>query len=146
MALSTTAETAYGTLLKMCSDASATSPTTIAEVADLNWGVQAQIEDATTHSTSTPWRVKVPTLLSFGPVEFMVNWSPTAATHGDATGILAVFAARSERTYQIWETDSGTTKIQFNAVIANIKMPRGIAALRKGSITLEGTGTVDFSV
>lgn len=146
MALSTTAEPAYGTLLKLCSDASAASPTTIAEVKDVNWNLDAQIEDATTHSTSTPWRVKVATLLNFGSVEFMVNWVPTGATHGDATGILYVFANRLERTYQIVETDSGDTTIQFNAVVQAIKMGRPVASLRSGNITLAGTGAPDFSV
>ena len=146
MALSTTAEPAYGTLLKLCSDANATSPTTIAEVKDVNWNLDAQIEDATTHSTSTPWRVKVATLLNFGSVEFMVNWVPTGATHGDATGILYVFANRLERTYQIVETDSGDTTIQFNAVVQAIKTGRPVASLRSGNITLAGTGTPDFSV
>lgn len=145
MALSTTAEPAYGTLLKLCSDASATSPTTIAEVKDINWNLDAQIEDATTHSTATPWRVKVATLLNFGSVEFMVNWVPTGATHGDATGILAVYAARAERTYQIVESDSGQTVIEFNALVQAIKMGRPVAGLRSGNITLAGTGSADFS-
>ena len=60
MALSTTAEPAFGTLLKLCTDANGTSPTTIAEVKDLNINLDAQIEDATTHSTSVPWRVAMP--------------------------------------------------------------------------------------
>lgn len=145
MALSTTAEPAYGTLLKLCSDANGTSPTTIAEVKDVNWNLSAQVEDATTHSTATPWRVKVATLLNMGGCEFMVNWVPTAATHDDATGILYVFAQRAERTYQIVETDSGDTTIEFNAIVAAIKMGRPLAGLRSGNVTLEGTGAPDFS-
>jgi hypothetical protein len=146
MSLSTTAETAFGTLLKICSDASATSPTTIAEVRDFTWGVNARVEESTSHSTATPWVTKVPTLLSFGPVEFMVNWTPTAATQNDTTGLLYVMKQRAERTYQIVETDSGTTTVQFNAVIASIKQSRPVGGLRTGSITLDGTGLPDFSV
>lgn len=144
MALSTTAEPAFGTLLKLCTDANGTSPTTIAEVKDVNMNLDAQIEDATTHSTSVPWRVKVATLLNMGTVEFMVNWVPTAATHNGTAGILYVFAQREERTYQLVETDAGSTTYEFNAIVQAIKMGRPTAGLRSGNVTLAGTGEPDF--
>ena len=97
MSLSTLAEPAFGTDLNLCSDASATSPTTIASVRDINWTLSAQIEDSTTHDTASPYRTKVATLLNFGSVELMTNWVPTNATHGDVTGILAVWAALPSR-------------------------------------------------
>lgn len=146
MALSTLAEPAFGTSLMLCTDASATSPTEIASVKDINFTLSAQIEDSTTHDTAQPYRTKVSTLLNVGGVEAMVNWVPLNPTHNDATGILAVWAARAERTYQIVETDSATTTIQFNALVASIKMGRPVAGLRSGNVTLEGTGVPDFDV
>lgn len=145
MALSTNAEPAFGTALMLCTDASATSPTEIAEVKDINFTLSAQIEDASTHYLSNAYRTKVATLLNVGPVEAMVNWVPLNATHDDATGILSVYAARAERTYQIIESNAGLTKIQFNALVASIKMGRPVAGLRSGSVTWEGSGIPDFS-
>lgn len=55
-------------------------------------------------------------------------------------------SARAERTYQIVETDSGDTTLQFNAIVASIKQGRPLAGLRTGSVTLEGTGVPDFSI
>lgn len=144
MALSTLAEPAFGTLFNMCTDASGTSPATVAEVKDMNFTVSTQIEESTTHSTGTPWRTRVATLNDIGGVEVMVNWVPTDATHNASTGVLAVQVARAERTYQIVETDSGTTTIEFNAVIQSIKMGRPFAGLRSGNISLMGTGVPDF--
>ena len=144
MALSTTAEPAFGTLLKLCTDANGTSPTTIAEVKDINMNLDAQIEDATTHSNSVPWRVKVATLLNMGTVEFMVNWVPTAASHNGTAGILYVFTQREERTYQLVDTDAGETTYEFNAIVQAIKMGRPTASLRSGNVTLAGTGQPDF--
>jgi predicted secreted protein len=144
MALSTTAEPAFGTLLKMCADANGTSPTTVAEVKDINFNLDAQIEDATTHSTAVPWRVKVATLLNMGSVEFMVNWVPTAATHDGITGVLYVFAQRAERTWQLVETDAGSTTYEYQAIVQGIKMGRPTAGLRSGNVTLAGTGQPDF--
>jgi hypothetical protein len=146
MALSTLAEPAFGTDLNLCIDANGTSPSTIASVRDINFTLSAQIEDSTTHDTASPYRTKVATLLNVGPIEAMVNWVPTDATHNGTTGILAVWQARAERTYQLVETDSGTTTYEWNAIVASIKMGRPVAGLRSGSVTWEGTGVPDFDV
>lgn len=146
MALSTLAEPAFGTALMLCSDASATSPTEIASVKDINLTVSVQIEDSSTHDLAAAWRTKVATLLNMGPIEAMVNWVPLNATHNDATGILFVMTSRLERTYQVVETDSATTTIQYNALVASLKLGRTVAGLRSGSITFEGTGVPDFDI
>jgi hypothetical protein len=142
--LSTLAEPAFGTLFNLCSDANGSSPTTVAEVADMNFTVSTQIEESTTHSTGTPWRTRVATLNDIGGIEVMIRWVPKDATHDDQTGLLAVQIARAERTYQIVETDASATTIEFNAIIQSLKMGRPFAGLRSANCSLMGSGVPDF--
>lgn len=144
MALSTTAEPAYGTLFNMCSDPSGGSPVTIGEVKDINFSLSSQIEDSTTHSTSIPVRTKVVTLLNVGPVEVMINWVPTDPSHNGTTGLYFVWRGREERSYQIEETDAGGTTLQWNGLISGIKQGRPVAGLRSANVSFEGTGDIDF--
>jgi len=144
MAQSTNAEAAFGTELNLCVDASGTSPGLIAGIRDLNWTVSAQIEDTSAHDIAQPWRTKIVTLRNMGPVEIMVNWAPLDPSHNPTAGLMYVFKEGLERTYTIEETDDSDTTIEFNALVANIKGSRGVAAVRTGSITFEGTGVPDF--
>ena len=142
MALSTNAQPSAGTLLKICSDANGTSPTTIAEIRDIDLNLMSQVEDVTTQ-TASGHRCKIITLKD-KKVTALVNFLPNTATHSDASGLHYVWDNRLERTYQIVESD-GTTIYQFNALIASIKHPRTVAGARTASIEFEGTGTMDLS-
>lgn len=142
MALSTNAQPSANTLLKLCSDANGTSPTTIAELRDIDLNLLSQVEDVTTQ-TANGWRCKIVTLKD-KKVTAMVNFLPDSATHSHASGLHYVYDNRLERTYQIVESDT-TTIYQFNAVIANIKHPRTVAGARTASVEFEGTGAMDLS-
>jgi hypothetical protein len=144
MAQSTLAESAFGTLLYMCSDANGTSPTEIAELRDLNYNVTAKREETTTHNQDDPWETGIVTSLKMGPVEFMVNWKNSTASHGDESGVLAVMIAREERTWQLHESDE-TTIVEFNAHVVSKKASRAVSGVRTGAFTLDGTGKPDFS-
>lgn len=142
MALSTLAEAAIGTLIKMCSDANGTSPTTIAECRDIDDTLSMATEDVTPQTATDRKRRKIATLIDH-QIEFKVNWLPTEATHGDTSGILYVFDNGLERTWQLVESDG--TIWEFNAIISNIKGGRPVAGARNASITLQGTGDIDYS-
>lgn len=135
---STLATPAFGIALQMA-DVAGTNFTTIAEVKDVNMTLSAQIEDGTSHSSGTPWRVKVPTLLNAGPIEFPVNWVPTAATHNPTTGILYVWKNRQERLFRLVFPNGGPTW-QGYAVIENVKLGGPTAGLLGASVTLQGSG------
>lgn len=144
MALSTLAESAFGSLIYLCADASGTNPAEVAELRDFNYAVSAKREDTSVHNASAPWETGIVTQLKFGPVEFEVNYRPSEATHGDETGVTAVMVARAERTWQIHESDE-TTVVEFNAHVVNKKHTRRVAGVRIGAFTLDGTGQPDFS-
>lgn len=143
MALSTTAVPAFGATLAMCTDANGTSPTTIAEVKDFSFNFTTATEEATTHNTGTPYRTFIATLHSTG-VEFMVNFVGDGATHeGEATGFLFVQKSRVERTFVLTPSD-GSNAFQFNGLITASKIDHPVAGIRSGSITIQGSGVVDF--
>lgn len=142
MALSTNAQPVYNTLLKVCTDASGTSPTTIAEIRDIDLNLLSQVEDVTPQ-TAGGHRTKIVTLLD-KKVTAMINFLPNTATHGDSAGLHYLWQNRVERTYQVIESDTSTI-YQFNAVIASIKHGRPVAGARTAQIEFEGTGTIDLS-
>ena len=142
MALSTNAAAVFNTLLKVCSDASGTSPTTVAEIRDIDLSLLSQVEDVTPQ-TAGGERCKIVTLLD-KKVTATVNWLPTNVTHNDAAGLHYLWQNRVERTYQIVESDTSTI-YQFNAVIASIKHGRPVAGARTAQIEFEGTGTTNLS-
>lgn len=142
MALSTNARPAYNTLLQVCSDANGTSPTTIAEIRDVDLSLLSQVEDVTPQTASGE-RCKIITLLD-KKVTAMVNFLPDAATHSDVGGLHYLWQNRVERTYRIVESNT-TTIYQFNALIASIKHGRPVAGARTAQIEFEGTGPIDLS-
>lgn len=137
----TLATPAFGIAFKLGStdDSGTAVYTTIAEVTDLNFTISAQIEDVTSHSTSNPWRTKLPTLLQMGPIEAPVNFVPAGATHNPTTGIMYVLKQRLERAYQIIFPNGGPTWYG-NAVIESAKFAYAPPSVQKSSITYQGTG------
>lgn len=138
MASGNLATPAFGIAFKLY-DASDANPTTIASLKDLNTTLAAQIEDTTAHDSGAPWRQRTPTLLSMGPIEAQLNWIPAGATHGNTTGLLAVWAARASRKYATVFPNSGPTWTGF-AVIGNIKLTHPTAGIQGASVTFEGDG------
>jgi hypothetical protein len=143
VALSTQAESAFHSLIFLCTDANGTSPTEVAELRDFNYAVSAKREDTSVHNADDPWETSIVTQLKFGPVEFEVNYKNSLHGDGDG-GVLEVMEAREERTWQIRESDE-VTIIEFNAHVVNMKQTRQVAGVRVGAFTLDGTGKPDFS-
>lgn len=134
----TLATPAFGIALQMA-DSSGNNFATIAEMKDFNMTLSAQIEDSSAHNASAPARTKVPTLLNFGPIEFPVNWVPTAATHNPTTGILYVWKNRQERLFRVVFPNGGPTWSGY-AVVENVKIGGPVAGLLAGSVTMQGSG------
>ena len=139
----TAALPSFKTLLQMA-DAADANFATIAEVTDLSWGISAKTEDTTSHSNLVPWTTAVATLLTMGPVEFQVNFVPNDATHDDTTGLTYVVQNRTERKWKIIDPDSLET-YTFDAIITNLKRTATVGGIKKGSITLMGSGQPTLS-
>lgn len=142
MAQSTQAQPAYNTILKVCSDASGTGPTAIAEVRDLDLDLSSRVEEVTPQSSGRG-TCKIVTLTDV-KCTATLNFLPAAATHNDSAGLHYLWKNGIERTFQFCENDS-TTIYQFNALVTNIKHSRAVAGARTAQVTFDGTGEVDLS-
>lgn len=141
---STLAKPSFGMRLQM-SDLAGSVFVDVAEVTDVKYKMSGQVEDVTAHDTSVPWRTRITTLLSFGPVTFSVNYAPLNATHqATSTGFTYVFKNRQERTYKLIDPDSEET-LTFYAVISDIDHERTVAGVKKANVTLQGSGEPTFS-
>ncbi len=141
---STLAKPAYGYILQMA-DASGGNFATIAEVKDIQLDMTAQVEDVTSHSTNVPWRTRITTLLSFGPVTFPINWAPGDSSHNSTTGILSVFKGRLERNFKLIDPDLGTL-ITFAGVISDMKGGLPVAGVKGATVTIQGSGAPTFAI
>lgn len=141
---STLAKPSFGIILEM-SDAAGTNFTPIAEVKDLNFDMTAQVEDVTSHSSGAPFRQRITTLLSFGPITFPVNWVPDDSTHNATTGLLSVWKAREERTWKLTDPDVGDL-VTFFGLVSDIKGAYSVAGVKSGSITIQASGEPTFHI
>ena len=133
----------YGTLLQM-SDASLANHATIAEVRDIN-GVKAKakVVETTSHSTSTPWVTRQPTLLDGGQVTFDINLNLADSSHSTAAGLRYVFKNRQKRNFKIvYTSDMGSQFDQFDGYITGLDMKAAVDNIYMTSVTIDITGTV----
>lgn len=139
----TAAKPSFRTLLQMA-DANGANFATIAEVMDISWGITAKTEDTTSHSNTVPWTTIITTLMTMGPVEFTVNFVPNDATHNATTGLTYVVQNRTERQFKIIDPDSLET-YTFAAVITSLKRTATVAGVKKGTISMMGSGQPTLS-
>lgn len=135
---STLAKPSFGMRLQV-GDSSGSTFVDVAEVTDVKWKESAQIEDVTAHDTGVPWRSRIPTLLSYGPVTISVNEVPLNATHNATAGLKYIFRNRLERQYKLVDPDGEETET-FYAIISDIDHERTVAGTKKANYTFQGSG------
>jgi predicted secreted protein len=132
---------AFGTLLKIGDGAGSETFTTVAEVKSITGPtLSAKIDDVTTHSTTTPWREKLATLLDAGTVSFDLNFIPTNATQSHTSGLLRDFENRTKRNFKLVLPDSGSTTWAITAYIQDFKMAAPVDGVLNASLTLNISG------
>jgi predicted secreted protein len=133
---------AFGTFIQRGDGATPTeSFTTIAEVSSISGPqMSAKIDDVTTHSTGTPWRAKLATLLDAGTVAFNINFIPSDATHSYVSGLLLDFANRTKRNFKIIFPDGVPTTWSVTAYVQDFKIAAPVDGILSASMTLNVSG------
>lgn len=132
---------AYGTFLRIGDGGAPENFTTIAEVKQIQ-GLQmsAKIDDVTTHSTNTPWREKLATLLDGGTVVFDINFILTEPTQSFTGGLLRDFTNRTKRNFKLIFPNAGSTTWAFSAYIQDFKPTMAVDGILSAAITLAVSG------
>lgn len=138
---STLATASFGINFKLGSsdDHGSATHTTVAEVGDLNFSLEAQIEDVTSHSSSDRWRRVLPTLLSMSPIEMQLNWVPATATHNPITGLLYVWRQGLERSSEIVFPQLSPTWYG-NMVVQSFKYSYSTPGVQRATCAVRGSG------
>ncbi len=119
---------------------------TVANVGDYTpIAPSANVVDVTSHSTGTPWRQKIITLLDAGKLQAKVFYIPTDPTHDDSTGLLGLLTTRALTDFQIVFPDSPATKFQFSGYVSNFSITSSVAGVEEASLTIEITGKPNFN-
>ena len=132
---------AFGTFLKIGDGGGTENFTTIAEVKSITGPtMSAKIDDVTTHSTGTPWREKLATLLDAGTVAFALNFIPTDATQSHSTGLIKDFENRTKRNFKIVFPNGASTTWAFSAFVADFKCDSPVDGVLGANLTLNISG------
>jgi Lambda phage tail tube protein, TTP len=133
---------AINTLLKIGTAGSPTTFGTIANVGDMTGpGFSAQIVDVTSHSTGSPWRIKVPTLLDNGDITCKIFFIPSSPGSSDGTpfghdagsGLLAVFTNRQLREYSLTFPDPTATTWYLSGYLTKFAMTAMVQGVLEAS-------------
>jgi predicted secreted protein len=132
---------AFGTFLKIGDGGGPETFTTVAEVKSIT-GPQlaAKIDDVTNHSTGTPWREKLATLLDGGTISFDMNFIPTNATQSHTSGLLRDFENRTKRNFKLVLPDGGATTWAITAYVQDFKILAPVDGVLNAQMTLAVTG------
>jgi predicted secreted protein len=142
--MSSNALSAYGTKLKLGNGGTPTETfATVAEVKSINGAsMTAEVIDVTTHSTGSPWREKIPSLLNAGTLTFDINYVPTDPTHDETTGLLGLFMNRTVRNWHLVFPDEDLTMFVFRGFVSNFEPSEPIDDVLSASITIEISGAI----
>ncbi len=139
--MSQAALAAINTLLQIGDQASPETWRTVANCNDFQpIAPSATVVDVTSHSTGTPWRQKIITLLDAGKVTAKIFYVPTEGTHDDTTGLLALLTNRALTHFRIVFPDSPATKFTFFGYVSAFTINSPVAGVEEGSLTIEITG------
>ncbi len=133
---------AIGTLLKIGDGATPTETfTTIGEVTDLSGpGLSLDTIEVTHHSSTGGWKESIGGLLSGGEVSFTINYTPTAATHNNTTGLIRDLRSRTVRNFQLVFPDAGSTTWAFAALVSSFEPSMPVDGQLSADVTLTVTG------
>ncbi len=132
---------AFGTLIKVGDGASPQTFYTVAGVTDID-GPGSSVDEAetTSHSTGSPHRTFIPTLIDDGEISFPCNFDPAHATHSITStyGLEYLFQNRQVRAFQIHANKSdGTKQIrQFNAFVKDLGESYPVDGIQVRDVTL----------
>ena len=124
-----------------------TSPvsfTLIANVGDLSGpSFASTIVDVTSHSTGTPWREKVTTLLDPGTISLPLYFLPNVSSgggHDFTSGLGSVFTSRAQRNYQMTFPDIYATTWIFSGFLSKYSITAKVAGVLEAATDLTFTG------
>jgi hypothetical protein len=139
---------AINTLLKMASAGSPSTFTTIANIGDIAINMSGNVVDVTSHSTGSPWRQKLTTLLDAGDLPFKLFFVPQssgAAGHDATNGLLSIFATRELRRFSITFPDDANPYVYFDATLSRFNIVATTAGVLEANVTLTITGEPQFT-
>jgi predicted secreted protein len=140
------AQAAINTFLQLSDGSSPESFSTVANVASITgMTFSAQVVDVTSHSTGTPWREKIVTLLDAGTISCDVYFVPNDSGH---QRLLSVFvnrglptAPQSPADWRIsFPTVPSRTVYSFSAYISKFSMSEPVDGVIKASMELQVIG------
>ncbi len=145
------AEPAINTLLKI-GYGSPEVFSVIANVGDLSGpSLSAAVVDVTSHSTGTPWREKIVTLLDGGDIQLPLFFIPSSPGnqnpfgHDGTNGLLAVFTSRTLKNYEMVFPDQAQTTYSFQAYISKFNFKEPVAGVIAADVTFTITGEPTFA-
>ena len=137
---------AYGSKLYLGDLGSPTIFSLIPNVLDINFGgFKVENVDVTSHSTGTPWRQKLPTLVDGGDITVDIALVPGEPTHGATSGLIYIATNRQVRPFKLEFQSSPVQTITFNAFVSQIPITAPIADVLKTSITITVPGEIVFA-
>jgi hypothetical protein len=117
-------------------------------------GFSLSLTDVTSHSTGSPWDEFVSVIFSGGDVSFPLFFVPSSPGgnvgpmgHDSASGIMCVFLARLERSWQTVFSDAwATTAGPMNAILYRFGWKGMVKGVLRADLTMRLTGlpTLDF--
>ena len=137
----------FGTLLKMGDGGSPTETfTTIAEVGDIAGPeVTSDSKETTNHSSPNGFEEFVVTIKRTGQVTFPINFTPSAATHSYATGLLHDAYNQHLRNFQLVFPSSPAVTWSFAAYVQSFKPKAPVNGVLGADITLRISGSPTFA-
>lgn len=130
---------AFGTLIQVGDGSSPETFHTIAGVGDIDGpGVSVDEFETTNHSTGTPHKTWVPTLIDDGSIAFPMFYQPTHPTHSltSTYGLEYLFQNRVTRNFRIVTPDPSTTKRQFAGFVKDMGESYPVAGVMVRDVTI----------
>lgn len=144
--MASAALSAFQTLLSIGDGESPEVFTTIAELRNLSGpSFSADVLDATTHNTPTPFRRFISGLIDGGEISVELNFIPTEATHDAATGILNELLERGRSNYQIQFPDEALTTWTIPGIVTAFELNADPADILTASVTVKVAGPPTLS-
>ena|SRR5688500_3473366 len=135
---------AFGTLLQVGDGADPEVFATIAEVKDIDGpDISMDTEDITPHDAVGGWEEFVPTILRSGEITFDLNFVPSNAQHGDASGgLIASLKSRARKNYRLVLPTSPAYQWTFAAYVTGFSNSMPVGGVLGASVTLKVTGVL----
>jgi hypothetical protein len=132
---------AFGALLKVGDGLSPQAFFTIAGVTNIS-GPGAAVDEAetTSHSTASPHRTFIPTLIDDGEISFACNFDPTHLSHSltNTYGLAYLFQNRVRRAFQLWANlaDGTQQKRQFDGFVKTLGEEYPLDGIQTRDVTI----------